>query len=537
MNVFEDLIEELKDEKLLEDTILELQAKRANPLPVEPAKATPVATQLLSLEQNPDQPLPSQPLEQRLVEEPKVAAPESEDYELPLIEKAADGREFFRKRAMEEVSSLQMVEHVLSGVEREHMKMPSAAHDDLEVKKALHRFLQVTGDTKSEEHAEAEHKLMHETEIWCSALAGRDSNISVANIRRFCENSRPVLSSQALIALARFYRNSPFSELTRGKFDLVITKLFSREMGEQKRKLLFGRPDMIVHINTLYANWSSLSLYASDDDAPMVKENVAKFTEFVREAETTRTLDDLVAKDLFERIRVTKESLADMFYAPEITAAAIDCNVRLGNKFVELVYQERENESVESIEEKYGYTYDQIISNAAGKTLHLVDLLKSKRENTEVEEEVVEEEIHRTPQRVPVTIPDPYGTGSRRFEMFGVNKWLLATTLLIAAISIGLYVWADKFAASDAVTTTAKQIDISRSDIKEYFHTARGTSETFYGVTHASWDQMTDPEKKDVLQKALKFANENGFKKVIIVNVKGRTVGYASKDRAEILNQ
>ncbi|MGQ0542948.1 MAG: hypothetical protein ACT4O9_14010, partial [Blastocatellia bacterium] len=434
MNVFEDLIEELKDEKLLEDTILELQAKRAVALTAEPAKSPQVITQAASPEQQPDQQVLTKPLDQAEVREPKAASSGNEDYELPLIEKSADGREFFRKRAMEEVSSLQMVEHVLSGVEREHMKMPSASHDDLEVKKALHRFLQVTGDIKSEEHADAEYKLMHETERWCAALASRDSNISVANIRRFCENSRPVLSSQALIALARFYRNSPFSELGRGKFDLVITKLFSREMGGQKRKLLFGRPDMIGHINTLYANWSSLSLYASDDDDPVIKEKVAKFAEFVREAESARTLDDLVAKDLFENIRVTKESLADMFYAPEITAAAIDCNVRLGNRFVELVHQERENTSVESIEEKYGYTYDQIISNAAGKTLHLVDLLKSIREVAEVEEEAVEEEIHRTPHRVPVVIPDPYGTQSRRFDVFGVNKWLLATTLLIAAI-------------------------------------------------------------------------------------------------------
>ena len=35
-----------------------------------------------------------------------------------------------------------MVEHVLSGVEREHLKTSPMSDDDLEAKKALHKFLQ-----------------------------------------------------------------------------------------------------------------------------------------------------------------------------------------------------------------------------------------------------------------------------------------------------------------------------------------------------------------------------------------------------------
>jgi len=49
-------------------------------------------------------------------------------------------KEYFRKRAMDEVTGLQMVEHVLSGVEREQMKTVPKPYDDLPVKLALHDF-------------------------------------------------------------------------------------------------------------------------------------------------------------------------------------------------------------------------------------------------------------------------------------------------------------------------------------------------------------------------------------------------------------
>ncbi len=104
-----------------------------------------------------------------------------------------------------------MVEHVLSGIEREYMKIVPSSYDDLRAKTALHKFLQVQGDSTTTEYAEAEFHLMRETEAWSSALSARDSKISVANLRRFCENSRPILSSQALLGLGRFYRNSAFS--------------------------------------------------------------------------------------------------------------------------------------------------------------------------------------------------------------------------------------------------------------------------------------------------------------------------------------
>ena len=119
-----------------------------------------------------------------------------------------------------------MVEAILSAVERERMKIVPRSYDDLNAKKALHHFLQLAEDVESEESKEAEFDLLRETEAWCSALAKRDREISVTNIRRYCENCKPMLSSQAMLSLARFYRNLPYSESVRGKFDFIITRLF-----------------------------------------------------------------------------------------------------------------------------------------------------------------------------------------------------------------------------------------------------------------------------------------------------------------------
>ncbi|MDH3531197.1 MAG: hypothetical protein OEQ28_16685, partial [Acidobacteriota bacterium] len=172
---------------------------------------------------------------------PKVVVPK------PKVRDPVEEKHFYRQRAMDEVTGLQLVEHVLTGVEREQMKTSPKSFDDLNVKRSLHDFLQVADNINSPEHAQAEFQLMQETENWASALSRRDRNISVAHLRRYCETTKPSLSSQAMISLARFYRNSPYSESVRSKFDLVFTRLFSKEIGEEKRKVVFKNEELVNH--------------------------------------------------------------------------------------------------------------------------------------------------------------------------------------------------------------------------------------------------------------------------------------------------
>lgn len=166
----------------------------------------------------------------------------------PRAGKIVNQIEFFRKRAVNEVGGLQTVERIFSGVERQQKKTVPKPYDDLTVKKALDDFLQISEDVKSPAHASAEFQLMQETENWYSALSHRDKQISITHLRCYCETAKPPLSSEALLALARFYRNSPYSEAVRSKFDLIVTRLFSNDLPDEKRERAFERDELIEHL-------------------------------------------------------------------------------------------------------------------------------------------------------------------------------------------------------------------------------------------------------------------------------------------------
>lgn len=520
MSVFEDLIDELKNENLLEETVISLNRADAAARTSKQAAAVNAGAAVIASvgdSMGPDDGLHS---------------------DVPQIEKPSDDKEFFRKRAMDEVSSLQMVEHVFSGVEREHMKVSSAPFDDLNAKKALHKFIQVSGDPNSPAHAEAEFALRHETETWNFALYGRDQKISVANIRRFCEESRPVLSSQALIALARFYRNSPYTEDVRGKFDYVMTRLFSRDSGEETRRPLFSHQDTITHITTLYANWSSIALYSSRDDQAEVSLTVTRFDDFTHEVETAASFDALLESDLFNRVRIYKEESSEMFYVPEVLAAAMRCNLAIGNRYVELIGRERSKKSVAKIEEKYGAAYDQIVSNAAGKTLLLTDVLALEMD-TAVEDEP---ERPAAPAGIPAlspSRPNPQAEqkAGRGFDLFGVNKWLMAVCMALILLGGGVYIWAEKFAGGSGEAITAKPVDLEDPELKKYLRTPSFTNETLFAVTEPSFETLSEDERKALLAKAWRFAQERSLQKVSLLNTKGRAVAFASKERLELTGE
>jgi hypothetical protein len=523
MSVFEELIDELKQEDLLEETIFSVNQKSNDFVPGGVAD-TGTGNYENTVE------AATEKGGQGTDADPDLD-PDADDM---FAEPPADEREVYRRRAVEEVSSLQMVEHVLSGIEREHMKMTPAIFDDLAVKKALHQYLQINAPINSDEHSAAEYHLYQETEKWFSALSGRDNNISVANVRRFCENSRPVLSSQALMALARFYRNSPYSESVRGKFDFVMTRLFSREIGDEKRKLLFGRIEMLGHIQTLYGNWASLSIIGPDDEnAPSVGVAVAGFEAFVRESESADAFDQLIASDFFNRIRLFKEQANEMFFEPSVASAAIECNVRIGNRFIDLIQKEREATSQSLVEEKYGYSYDTIISNATSKTLLLVDLLKESRAEHEVEKDAV---IEAKPtqrvfdyERAPVA-----ETASSR--LFTINKWIVIAGLFALILTGGLFFWSENAASTQGSIEVAPSVNLEGSDLRTHLLEASTSSETLYGITQPTWDALSAEEQRAFLSKAYHFATSQGLKKVNFLNARGRTVAFASENRLEVLS-
>ena len=124
------------------------------------------------------------------------------------------------------------------------------------------------------------------------------------------------------------------------------------------------------------------------------------------------------------------------------------------------------------------------------------------------------------------------GSGKRAF---GVSRWLVITTIIAAALSAGLYFWVDKFAGGSDNVTIANELDLEGTDFKAHIRTMRVSHETVYAVTQPSWDAMNEADQKDFLQKVYQFAQTKGIKKVNLLNYKGRTVAFASKERFELM--
>ncbi len=604
MNIFENLIEELKEENLLEQTVIDVNRNGEKPndvdeapdfssedilLPADEAdepenaedaaheerdailEAVPDAPEMFEEKievEAPEKEMLEEEIEvqdaeaETLEEDVEVEAPESKMFdemiedETPEAESvslsvpeesessaqaqqselkaAPKGVEFYRQRAIKEVSGLQMVEHIISGVEREQMKVVPKPYDDLEAKKILHSFLQVSGDLNSPEHAQAEFKLMQETESWYSALSHRDKNISVSHLRRYCETTRPHLSSQALISAARFYRNSPYSEAVRSKFDLVITRLFTKDADESRRKLAFDRDDMIKHLTMLYGEWQSIPLYSANEDDSEILLMTLKFEDFMNEADNADTFDELVKNDFFNRLRAFKETTHENFFAPLLTATAIECNVRIGNQYVELLQIEKEKADIEGLEEKYGYLHDQSISEAASKTLQLVELLNKHNEDDEDafgddrEREALADDASDDAKTVKSK------PKKRKSKLFAVNKWLLLATILVVIGNAALYIWLNYGTEAATATKDVKVVNLENSVLKDFVREGRIANDTFFGVTQPSWLGLGVEKKEEILKKVLSTGGDKGYNKVHLLDSRGKTVGYADAEKVEV---
>ena len=540
MNVFEDFIIELKQENLLEDSVIDIVPEQS---PAQDEYEVHFDDHIEDIETKVA--ADASPSKRAAV---AMAVPVDSDLQLlgndetVKIRKPWSDREFFKKRAIGEVSSLQMVEHVLTAIEREHMKVALIVFDDYNAKVALNSFLQVAENISSDEHKQTEFALMQETEAWCSALAARDKEISVANLRRYCENCRPMLSSQAMLSLARFYRNLPYSEGVRGKFDFIITRLFSRPTDVQRRTLLFNREDMLGHIKTLYADWSSLSLYSADDDQSNVMLTALSFEDLIAEAEATTEFDELIKSDFFDRMRLFKESITELFYSPVVTGAAIECNIRIGNAYVKLIDRERAKSNAASVHDKYSYIDDQTVSDATGRTLELIDLLREwtaetvddEPEATVIEPEVLEKPVAKPDVKTKVTTPSPRFAG---FDFLGINKWLLVAGMLLVLASGGLYVWATFFVVEQASIEGVKGYDLATSPFRDDIKVAKISGETFYGIMKPAWETMTKEKQQDLLQRIQQTGKTGGWVNASLMDSSGKTVGYASPTRIELTRQ
>ena len=256
----------------------------------------------------------------------------------------------------------------------------------------------------------------------------------------------------------------------------------------------------------------------------------------------------LLKSDFFGRLRLFKESISELFFAPTVTAAAIECNVRIGHVYVDLIDLQRREMDNASIQSKYGDLNDQTISDAAGQTLNLVDLLKEKakdREAVEVEVEKQERGEEDGGESVPDAIAAPrpkvaknQNSFLRRMlaNAFSVNKWLLIVGLVLTAMSVGIYVWADFIVPEPVSSIGVRKVEFDTSILNDYIKTGRISGDALYVVLHPVWETMPKEKQQELMQKLYQMGPEKGFSSVILISSNGKMVGFVSATRHDLIS-
>ncbi|HEV7642931.1 MAG TPA: hypothetical protein VGO50_03235 [Pyrinomonadaceae bacterium] len=452
-----------------------------------------------------------------------TTAPSSE----PIVVKTNEALEAACKRALDEVSALEMSQQVMAMIERSIKKPLVKDYNNTGVKKYLHELFTLSPSTSSEEVNGMEFIFWQEVQLWRSALSQRDSFISVSDLRHYCETSRPPLSEQALFALARFYRGVPASEKTTSKFDLIITRVFSKDEEDGARRLSASRTTVAETLNDLYKEWLGIS---PQNEEEKISQALTDLNEFIAKAEKTESFEALVADNFFGTIKDYKRGLSKVFYAPQVVAAAVDCNIRIGNRFIELLENYKQAKKAEG---RAGDPVDPVLEEAVTETTNrsLKAVYEAKKQYAKIAEQrerqrQLEKETFVLPEVAtvaPVRKTKPEG-------FFGINKWLLIGGLVGVLLSGTMYLWAEYGSADSAGGKSAQKLNEKELPGGEYLTAARVNNNSFFGIVTPKWNGLAEDAKKKVLGDLVSVGKEKGYSQVSLLNNDGRLVGQAGEN-------
>ncbi len=432
--------------------------------------------------------------------------------------KGASEKEIYSQRIVDEVASLQVVEHVLDGIVRQQKRSVPRHYDVVPVKQALHKFLNEFKQLETVEQTASESNLRKEIESWHAALLNRDDALPTEYLRRYCEENS--MNSKALVALARFYRNSHFSETVRSKFDLVVTRLFSKDVGNNKRQMVLERDELIASLNELYADWSSIPVYSDDDEDSELVLSAFKFEDFINEAKKCTNFDLLISSRFFKRIKTFKKNTNENFFAPLLVASAIECNVAVGNQYVDLIEKEKKKSGAKRISDQYGRIHDSSISDATSKTLQLVELLKERKpsNNPHITTDTTGSTNDSGASKSHEARNEKKPGNDRKVVVFGIMA-------LLGLIICGYFLYSSFYGGTSELTASEKQVKLERSFLHEFVKAATIKDETFSGEVTENWHELTTARKKEIVGKIYSVGSVKGFTRVELKDDSGRVVG------------
>jgi len=259
-----------------------------------------------------------------------------------IEQKRIEKAEVRLQRAVDHAKALETVQRVFTGIEKAILCLIPESYDTgpaITVARSLKQAIKENDTARIEE---AEDHFSNELYLWHLSLTTRDQAIQAYHLRRFCERHDVHLDSKVFEALARFYRGLPHSELAQSKYDFAVTRFFANVGENDQRELRFEGKRLVEAVAKMFESWGEdrkLPSATPDEIAAAVD----GFHEFMVEANTQiNEFEGLISSGLFNRMRLFKRVMGELSYVPEVTAAAIECNVVVANKFSSLLAGEGE---------------------------------------------------------------------------------------------------------------------------------------------------------------------------------------------------
>lgn len=243
-----------------------------------------------------------------------------------------------RKYLGDKALHLRIVEEFLSQLEFTLLKVPTEQFDFEPVRNSIHELKSLADDDNPDRRKRVEFQLAHELLRWQEYLTSRDDKIEAYHIRRYCDGLLKPLDNEVFVALARFYRDMPRSKNSLSKFDLAMTRAFSTRVNDLFRAMSMSRDEIAARTAALYCSWDRV--VSVDLGSPR---DVAVFDKFLVESDTMQDFQTLTVSRLFDRIRQFKAEIGDRFWDPTVVAAAIECNIVVGNHLNGLMARASEN--------------------------------------------------------------------------------------------------------------------------------------------------------------------------------------------------
>ncbi|HEX7579132.1 MAG TPA: hypothetical protein VF580_03965 [Thermoanaerobaculia bacterium] len=173
-------------------------------------------------------------------------------------------------------------------------------------------------------------------------LANDDARISPRHVRRFFERLQTE-DEKVLLSVLRFYftlRRLDGEALD--KLDFLVTLVGARKAIDDGRSLVRFPQEL----QKMFGSFLALVKRPPVPEG-MVRENVVALSSIRREIESCEKFEELVARQLLEKLRDAKRRLGPAVYSVDVLSAVLETNLAAKNKFREL-YETEERRILES---------------------------------------------------------------------------------------------------------------------------------------------------------------------------------------------